>query len=119
MSDEVLDDVMIKGSCKGKADAIVNCQCNIESAPVRCEQAERCMFYSYYTNICSVCQDEKTGTCGPAQPKVLKKASGNHGPQPLTAAQPFSPSPWHWPACEDASLFSYGTAKAAALSRGP
>ena len=29
MSDEVLDDVMIKGSCKGKADAIVNCQCNI------------------------------------------------------------------------------------------
>lgn len=38
MSDEVLDDVMIKGSCKGKADAIVNCQCNIESAPVRCEQ---------------------------------------------------------------------------------
>ena len=30
MSDEVLDDVMIKGSCKGKADAIVNCQCNIE-----------------------------------------------------------------------------------------
>ena len=42
MSDEVLDDVMIKGSCKGKADAIVNC------APVRCEQAERCMFYSYY-----------------------------------------------------------------------
>ena len=31
---------MIKGSCKGKADAIVNCQCNIESAPVRCEQAE-------------------------------------------------------------------------------
>ena len=56
MSDEVLDDVMIKGSCKGKADAIVNCQCNIESAPVRCEQAERCMFYSYYTNICSYFQ---------------------------------------------------------------
>ena len=27
MSDEVLDDVMIMGSCKGKADAIVNCQC--------------------------------------------------------------------------------------------
>ena len=27
MSDEVLDDVMIKGNCKGKADAIVNCQC--------------------------------------------------------------------------------------------
>ena len=24
MSDEVLDDVMIKGSCKGKADAISN-----------------------------------------------------------------------------------------------
>ena len=36
MSDEVLDDVMIKGNCKGKADAIVNCQ------------AEHCMFYSYY-----------------------------------------------------------------------
>ena len=31
-----------------KADAIVNCQCNIESAPERCEQAENCMFYSYY-----------------------------------------------------------------------
>ena len=44
MSDEVLDDVMIKGSCKGKADAIVNCQCNIETAPSRCEQAEHCMF---------------------------------------------------------------------------
>ena len=37
MSDEVLDDVMLKGNCKGKADAIVNC-----------EQAEHCMFYSYY-----------------------------------------------------------------------
>ena len=48
MSDEVLDDVMIKGTCKGKAEAIVNCQCNIESAPSRCEQAEHCMFYSYY-----------------------------------------------------------------------
>ena len=48
MSDEVLDDVMIKGSCQGKADAIVNCQCNIESAPSRCDQAEHCMFYSYY-----------------------------------------------------------------------
>ncbi len=48
MSDEILDDVMIKGSCKGKAEAIVNCQCNIESAPARCEQAEHCMFYSYY-----------------------------------------------------------------------
>ena len=39
---------MINGACKGKADAIVNCQCNIESAPMRCEQAENCMFYSYY-----------------------------------------------------------------------
>ena len=48
MSDEVLDDVMLKGNCKGKADAIVNCQCSIESAPKRCEQAEHCMFYSYY-----------------------------------------------------------------------
>ena len=48
MSDEVLDDVMIKGNCKGKADAIVNCQCSIETAPKRCEQAEHCMFYSYY-----------------------------------------------------------------------
>lgn len=48
MSDEVLDDVMLKGNCKGKADAIVNCQCSIETAPKRCEQAEHCMFYSYY-----------------------------------------------------------------------
>ena len=48
MSREVLDDVMVKGACQGKADAVVNCQCNIESAPVRCEQAENCMFYSYY-----------------------------------------------------------------------
>ena len=47
MSDEVLDDVMLKGNCKGKADAIVNCQCSIETAPKRCEQAEHCMFYSY------------------------------------------------------------------------
>ena len=35
MSDEVLDDVMLKGNCKGKADAIVNCQCSIETAPRR------------------------------------------------------------------------------------
>ena len=48
MSREVLDDVMVKGACQGKADAVVNCQCNIESAPVRCDQAENCMFYSYY-----------------------------------------------------------------------
>jgi hypothetical protein len=48
MADEILDEVMIKGTCKGKADAIVNCQCNIETAPNRCEQAEKCMFYSYY-----------------------------------------------------------------------
>ena len=48
MSREVLDDVMLKGACKGKAEAVVNCQCNIENAPVRCEQAENCMFYSYY-----------------------------------------------------------------------
>ena len=43
MSDEVLDDVMLKGNCKGKADAIVNCQCSIETAPKRCEQAEHCL----------------------------------------------------------------------------
>ena len=48
MSDEVLDEVMIKGACKGKADAIVNCQCHIQDAKVRCEQADHCMFYSYY-----------------------------------------------------------------------
>ena len=35
MSDEILDDVMIKGSCKGKADAIVNCQCNIDAETTR------------------------------------------------------------------------------------
>ena len=29
MSREVLDDVMVKGACQGKADAVVNCQCNI------------------------------------------------------------------------------------------
>lgn len=29
MSDEVLDDDMLKGNCKGKADAIVNCQCSL------------------------------------------------------------------------------------------
>ena len=54
MSDEVLDDVMLNSAhdifeeIKGKADAIVNCQCSIETAPKRCEQAEHCMFYSYY-----------------------------------------------------------------------
>ena len=48
MSREVLDDVMVKGACEGKPDKIVNCQCSIENAPVRCEQAEHCMFYSYY-----------------------------------------------------------------------
>ena len=48
MSDEVLDDVMLKGHCKGKPEAIVNCQCNIESAAKRCDQADKCMFYSYY-----------------------------------------------------------------------
>ena len=56
MSDEVLDDVMLKGNCKGKADAIVNCQCSIETAPKRCEQAEHCMFYSYYK-----CSKQSTG----------------------------------------------------------
>ena len=48
MSGEVLDDVMIKGACRGKADEIVNCQCNIKDAPKRCDQAEKCMFYAYY-----------------------------------------------------------------------
>ncbi len=48
MADEVLDEVMLQGSCQGKADAIVTCQCNIETAPTRCEMAEKCMFYSYY-----------------------------------------------------------------------
>ena len=48
MSREVLDEVMMKGACKGKPEEVVNCQCNIESAPNRCEQAENCMFYSYY-----------------------------------------------------------------------
>ena len=63
MSDEVLDDVMIKGSCKGKADAIVNCQCNIESAPVRCEQAERCMFYFYYIRTYVHCKEKLSFYC--------------------------------------------------------
>lgn len=48
MSNEVLDEVMLKGECKGKADAVVNCQCDIEHAPQRCSQVEKCMFYSYY-----------------------------------------------------------------------
>ena len=52
MSDEVLDDVMLKGNCKGKADAIVNCQCSIETAPKRCEQAEHCSFIPT-TNVVS------------------------------------------------------------------
>ena len=51
MSREVLDDVMVKGACQGKADAVVNCQCNIESAPVRCDQAENCMFYVIKLNF--------------------------------------------------------------------
>lgn len=48
MSKEVIDDVMLKGMCKGKPDEIVRCQCSIEKAPERCKQAEYCMFYSYY-----------------------------------------------------------------------
>ena len=48
MSDEVLEYVIMKGNCKGKADAVVKCQCSIETAPSRCDQAEHCMFYSYY-----------------------------------------------------------------------
>lgn len=48
MSDEVLDEVMLKGTCKGKPDAVIDCQCNIETAANRCKQAEHCMFYSYY-----------------------------------------------------------------------
>ena len=51
MSDEVLDDVMLKGNCKGKADAIVNCQCSIETAPKRCEQAELSFFCSVKKQI--------------------------------------------------------------------
>ncbi|MCD7708690.1 MAG: hypothetical protein LUI02_02320 [Clostridiales bacterium] len=48
MAGEVLDDVMIKGNCKGRADAVLECQCDIENAPNRCEEAEHCMYYSYY-----------------------------------------------------------------------
>ncbi len=48
MSGEVMDDVMMKGSCRGRAEAVVQCQCDIENAPARCDQAESCMFYSYY-----------------------------------------------------------------------
>ena len=52
MSDEVLDDVMLKGNCKGKADAIVNCQCSIETAPKRCEQRNTACFIPT-TNVVS------------------------------------------------------------------
>ncbi len=48
MSREVVDDIMVKGNCRGRADAVVRCQRDIENAAVRCEQAENCMFYSYY-----------------------------------------------------------------------
>ena len=48
MTKEVLDDVMLKGKCKGKAEAVVRCQCNIENAPKDCPQAQNCMIYSYY-----------------------------------------------------------------------
>ena len=51
MAGEVMDDIMMKGNCKGRADAVVQCQCDIENAPKRCDQAEQCMFYSYY--MCS------------------------------------------------------------------
>lgn len=46
------------------------------------------MFCSYYANICSVCQDEKTGTCGPAQPKVQKKPPETTGRSPLQRRSP-------------------------------
>ncbi len=48
MSAEQLDEVMLEGACKGDADKIVYCQCNIESAPDRCENAEQCLYYAYY-----------------------------------------------------------------------
>ena len=45
MSDEVLDDVMIKGSCKGKADAIV-----IASAISRVHRSDA----SRQKDVCSI-----------------------------------------------------------------
>ncbi len=48
MSAIQLDEVMLQGTCKGDAEKIVDCQCHIESAPSRCENAEACLYYAYY-----------------------------------------------------------------------
>ena len=48
MSDMQLDEVMVGGACGGDAEKIVRCQCNIETAPERCENAEQCLYYAYY-----------------------------------------------------------------------
>ena len=48
MSAQKLDEVMVNGACKGDAEKIVSCQCDSESAPARCPNAEDCMYYAYY-----------------------------------------------------------------------
>jgi hypothetical protein len=48
MSVTPMDEVMVSGACKGDAEKIVSCQCNIETAPERCENAEQCLYYAYY-----------------------------------------------------------------------
>ena len=48
MSQGQMDEVMLKGACGGDAERIVRCQCEIETAPSRCKNAEQCLYYAYY-----------------------------------------------------------------------
>lgn len=48
MSAMQMDEVMLEGACGGDAEKIVRCQCEIETAPRRCANAEQCLYYAYY-----------------------------------------------------------------------
>ena len=48
MSGMQVDEVMTGGACGGDPDQIVRCQCEIERAPMRCPNAEQCLYYAYY-----------------------------------------------------------------------
>ncbi len=48
MSAIQMDEVMLEGACGGDAEEIVRCQCQIETAPNRCANADKCLYYAYY-----------------------------------------------------------------------
>ena len=48
MSAIQMDEVMLEGACGGDAEEFVRGQCQIETAPNRCANANQCLYYAYY-----------------------------------------------------------------------